>query len=117
DHPVPQWLKLLPPSGIGQMAQFAPCSRFGRRALPDRSPTVKVSIGAPVAAFKRLRREQRGTVDDMARVVAVPIVVGEASFGLHPAVERGAGIGREDVKGGGFDALLDGPAHSAIKDA
>ena len=36
--------------------------------------------------------------------------------GLHPVVERRAGVGGQDVEGGGLDALLDRPLDGALED-
>src|ERR1051326_3362500 len=89
---------------------------FSPGTLHNRSPPIKVTIRLPVSGFQSLRGQLGRTIDDMARVVAVPVAVQQPSLLGHALIERGAGIRREDVKGGGFDALVDGPLDRSVKD-
>ena len=49
----------------------------------------------------------------MAGVVEVPVAVQQPPLRLHPPKERRARVGREDVEGGGLDALS--TAHSTVR--
>jgi hypothetical protein len=52
----------------------------------------------------------------VARVVEIPVPVQQSTRALHAIVERGARIGRQDVKGRRLDALADRPVDRALED-
>src|SRR5262245_1906018 len=51
----------------------------------------------------------------MAGVVAVPVAVQDAVLGRHPGMQGGVGVWREDVEGGRFYALADGPLDGPVE--
>jgi hypothetical protein len=51
------------------------------RATGDISPGVEIAIGAIISGLELLGRELGRPVDDMARVVAIPVVTGDAALG------------------------------------
>src|SRR5678809_1492671 len=40
----------------------------------------------------------------------------QAALICHAPIERGTGVGRQDVEGGRLDTLLNGPFHGALED-
>src|SRR5262245_41551682 len=52
----------------------------------------------------------------MAGIIEMPIPVLDPVLGLHPLKEGRVRIRGQYMKGGGFNALPDGPGHSALKD-
>src|SRR5687768_2543388 len=48
DHDVPQWLELLPPCGIGEVAKPGQQSLVRGGAARDRSPAVELAVGPAV---------------------------------------------------------------------
>ena len=63
----------------------------------------------PVAGFQLLPRQTFGLKHSVPRVVEIPIAVQDSPLSLHPPMQSGARVRREDVKRGGLDALRDGP--------
>ena len=79
----------------------------------NRAPAIELFVGPVVPVLQGAGAETRRAVDDMARIVEIPVARHDATFGLHPLVQLRAGVRRLDVKGGGRQALLDGPIHRA----
>jgi disulfide oxidoreductase YuzD len=116
DEEVPDGLALLPPDGVGGVAQRAEKVGLRGRAPQDRAPAVEVAIGAPVALFELPRAHVGGAEDGVASVIEVPVAVQEAPLRLHPSKQLRARVGREHVEGRGLDALRDRPLHRALED-
>ena len=116
DEEVPDGLALLPPDGVGGVAQRAEKVGLRGRAPQDRAPAVEVAIGAPVALFELPRAHLGGAEDGVASVIEVPVAVQEAPLRLHPSKQLRARVGREHVEGRGLDALRDRPLHRALED-
>ena len=112
---IPKRLELLPTGRIGDVPEPIPGRGLGGSTPPDRAPAVEVSIGSPIAAFQLSRLQQRWAKDDVARVVEIPIPMQHAPFRLHPSIECGVRVGRQDVIGRGLDAVQDGPFDGAIE--
>src|SRR3984893_1844645 len=112
---VPKWFELLPTGGIGDVPEAIPGSGLGGSATPDRAPTIKISIGSPVAALQLVWLQVRGAKDHVARVVEIPVAMQQASLGLHPCVQCRVRVRRQDMKGGGLDAIRDGPLDGSIE--
>src|SRR5205814_10004178 len=77
---------------------------------------IKIPIGAPVASFQSLGREFCRAIDDMARVVEIPVAMEKTPLLCHALVQGSGRVGSENVKGRGFNALLDGPFDGPVKD-
>src|SRR6266567_1660140 len=52
----------------------------------------------------------------MARVVELPVAMQETPLLRHTLVQGSGRVGSKNVKGSGFNSLLDGPFHGTIKD-
>src|SRR5262245_9502489 len=91
DQPVPERLELLPARGVGEVTRAADPLALARSAAPDRAPAIEVAIGRPVAGLELFGAHASRAVDDVARVVAVPLAVQDAPLALHASVERGSG--------------------------
>src|SRR5216683_2879942 len=107
DQQVPQRLEFLPAAGVGYVPQPRSESGLGRRASPDRSPTVEISIRTPVAGFQLSSGEPLRFEDHMTGVKQIPIVVQHPVLRLHPLVkgwwsdtESGCGRSRFRCRGG-----------------
>src|SRR5437660_1437037 len=116
DH-IPCWLKFLPSSRISQMLQTLAPSFFGPGSPHNGPPTIKRSIRPPVPCFQHVWREFRGTIDDLARIVEVPVAMQQAPLPGHALIEGCRRVRGENMKGRRFYALLDRPLDRTIKDA
>lgn len=75
------------------------------RPAQDRTPLIELLVGAPVARLQRLRCQPRGLVDDVARVIQIPIVMQQPPLARDARVERRARIRRQDMERRGLDAM------------
>src|SRR5215217_467559 len=92
---------------------------FGRlmraRGLEDVSPAVKFAVGPVISRLQRGRGNAVRPVDDVARVVEIPVVRHEAPLRGHLRVKLRAGIRRQDVERRGGNAALDRPIDGALE--
>jgi hypothetical protein len=116
DQPVPDPPELLPAGGVRQMAAAVDPVLVMPGTARDVAPGVERSVRVPVARFELLGRHPGRLEDRVPGVVAVPVVVQQPPFGLHPAVETGRRVRRQDVKGRRLDALRDSPFHGPVED-
>ena len=93
------------------MAQASQQIAVGRRAARDGAPAVELTVGPVIAAFELPGGQACRLEDGVPRVVAIPVVGGDALLVHHAAVQRRPRIRRENVKRGGLDAVLDRPFH------
>src|SRR5438270_9477395 len=89
---------------------------FGPGSLENGPPAVKIPIGAPVTSFQSVGREFCRAIDDMARVVEIPVAMEKTPLLCHALVQGRGRVGSENVKGRGFHSLLDGPFDGTLKD-
>jgi PrpF protein len=87
-----------------------------QRRPGDRRPAIEFRIGPVVAILEHVRLQLRGPVDDVPRIVAIPVSRRDPAFVLHPREQARAGIGRLDMEGRRRDAVLDRPVDGAGKD-
>ena len=72
-------------------------------------------VRPPIASLKGFNAHAGGLEDGMACVVEIPILAGDAALGVEALVQGGAGVGGQDVEGGRFDTLLDGPFYGVLE--
>src|SRR5262245_40581564 len=84
---------------------------------PDnRAPTIESLVGPIISALQFFRCQAGWPIDDMTRVVEVPVLCDNPILGGHLSKHRRSGIWGEDVKCSRSDSALNGPIDSARKD-
>src|SRR3984957_3641769 len=89
------------------------CLRILRAAGPDGAMREEGVVTPGVAVVELLRAQMLGPEYHVAGVIAVPVTVQDAAFGLQLAKERRTGIGREDMECGAFEAVVLDPVNRA----
>src|SRR4051794_35781145 len=114
---APRRPDLLPAARVRDGARLAPRRRRGAGAAQDRPPPVEAPVRPPVPLLQLPRGQPCGFEDDLPGVVAVPVVVEEPARVAHAVVQARAGIGGEDVEGGGLHPVPDRPLDRTVEDA
>src|SRR3984893_3439398 len=86
---------------------------MAQRRACNRAPAIKLFVGPIVSGFQRFRLQSRRTIDDVTRVVQVPVAGDDASLAAHLRIKPGARVRGLDVKGSGGDTVGNGPIDSA----
>ena len=113
DDDVPRALELLPAGRVGKVLGLMLPRFVGARRASDRRPAVELAVGPVISGLEGLRRQACRPVDDVARVVEVPVPRRDPALRFHLGVEARPRIRRLDVERRGRDALLHGPVHRA----
>src|SRR3954469_24629438 len=107
----------FPPPRARSVARLPPQRRLGPGAGQDRAPPVEVPVRPPVPLLQLPRGQPCGFEDDLPGVVAVPVVVEEPARVAHAVVQARAGIGGEDVEGGGLHPVPGRPLDRTVENA
>src|SRR5260370_42424729 len=79
----------------------------------NRSPSVKLLIRPIVSPLQGLRPQFGGLIDDVSRIVKIPISRQHASLPHHARMQLRSRIRRLNMKRRGGDTLLNGPIYRA----
>src|SRR3569833_2131360 len=83
--------------------------------LSNRLPSTELAIRPVVPFFQHLRLEPRRFVDDMSRVVDIPVARNNSPLAYHSRIELRSRIWRHDVERRGRDPLFYCPVHRSSK--
>src|SRR5260370_9927136 len=86
---------------------------MSQRCPRNRAPAIKLLVGPIVSGFQHLRLQSCRTIDNVPRVIQVPVAGDDASLAPHLRIKPGARVRGLDVKGGGSDAVGNGPIYGA----
>src|SRR4051794_32827505 len=84
DHAIPERLELLPAARVEQVAHPRAGRLLAARAAHDRGPAVELAVGVPVAVYELARGHAPRPVDDVPRVVEIPVRLDDPALRLHP---------------------------------
>jgi len=87
-----------------------------RRGLHDVAPAIERLVRPVVSGFQLFRRQPGRLVDDVTRVVEIPVVGDQPMLRGHARMERSPRVRRQDVEGRGRDAALDCPIDGTRED-
>ena len=113
---VPGALELLPARTVEKVLQPV-FERFVRRRSPkDVAPAIELFIRPVITTLKFFGRQKRGAIDNVARVVQVPVPRNDSVLCGHVGEQRSTWVRRQHVESGRGDSNLDGPVYSPSED-
>lgn len=113
DDEVPGAFELLPSRAVKEVLQSMLGRAVRRGCLENGIPPIKRFVGPIVTVLQFIRRHALWTIDNMARVVKIPISSRHPILRGHVGEKRGAGVWRQNVKCRRGDPRLDRPVDGA----
>src|SRR5581483_4790178 len=115
NHQIPRRLEFLPPGTVAKMLEAMPECRVITTRPGNRTPGVEFFVCPVVSIFQFSRRKSPGLVDDMPRVIEIPVTRRDTPRCCHFGEKPRAWVRCKNMKRGRGDAVVNRPIDGTTK--